>query len=624
MTSLDETLSSSAAGSGPPRTVWIRRFRMGQGALAIAVLVAAGLAAGLDPLGDWWFWIAATTVLTIAVVEPYYTGTTSALLFSLGALGAGLTADRAGVEALWTAYFVFAALVLAMAIVALVTGATAIGEAARWFATRFGRPLWLGLFAVSIELIRRAAAGSVTEAGYLALGSAVAVSIATPDWYRLAIAARPSLDRIATVETALEPNLVLVTTSQRLHPGAAVTVRGTASSNGVVIGNLAHKDGNRVQIALDRPWFEVVQGGGQPCSVHPRETSGEDAVAFVAEGSTDRSLCLRPLGGVVRGDALYWEESGQRRHLYQVVERELVRELWDGAAVVSERAAAVPLGTVEAGILVLGNAFPTPYSALYSAKQLSGVLPAGHERIGRIAGTRIPFGVSPESLRGHHMAILGMSGMGKSTIARRLMDMAALRSTVVAMDGTGEYRSRFGVVPWDPSVGLGTDGAWVYEPVGVQAERAADFIRQVMDTANGEYAVGAPRSRTLLIEEAHTFLPEWNFVAARGESDHVARSCRYILQARKFGISFILVSQRTAVISKSALSQCESYVVLRTLDETSLQYIEGVLGREFRATVAALGRYQAVCVGPAFSTQSPVVVDLDPYVTGNAPHPTSP
>lgn len=75
----------------------------------------------------------------------------------------------------------------------------------------------------------------------------------------------------------------------------------------------------------------------------------------------------------------------------------------------------------------------------------------------------------------------------------------------------------------------------------------------------------------------------------------------------------MLVSQRTAVISKSALSQCESYIVLRTLDETSLQYIEGVLGREFRDTVSGLSRYQAVCVGPAFSTATPVVVNLDSH-----------
>ena len=55
------------------------------------------------------------------------------------------------------------------------------------------------------------------------------------------------------METAVEPNLVLLTTEQRFAPGAAVRVEGTRVSQGVVIGNLAHKGGNRVQVALDRP-----------------------------------------------------------------------------------------------------------------------------------------------------------------------------------------------------------------------------------------------------------------------------------------------------------------------------------------------------------------------------------
>jgi hypothetical protein len=203
--------------------------------------------------------------------------------------------------------------------------------------------------------------------------------------------------------------------------------------------------------------------------------------------------------------------------------------------------------------------------------------------------------------------------MGKSTIARKIIDLLSAGSVVVALDGTGEYRSRFAMPTWNDSIGLTTPGAWVHEPGGVQAQKAAEFIDQVMTLAYGEYAAGTPLNRTLLLEEAHSYLPEWNFVAARNEFDYVAKSCRYILQARKFGLSFVLVSQRTAVISKSALSQCESYIVLRTLDETSLQYIEGVLGREFRDTVATLSRYQAVCVGPAFSTATPVVVNLDPH-----------
>lgn len=136
------------------------------------------------------------------------------------------------------------------------------------------------------------------------------------------------------------------------------------------------------------------------------------------------------------------------------------------------------------------------------------------------------------------------------------------------------------------------------EPAGEPALKAKEFIRLLMTDANEEYAEGIPHSRTLVLEEAHSYLPEWNFTASKSESDWVAESCRYILQARKVGISFILVSRRTAVISKSALSQCESYIIFRTLDLTSLEYIEGVVGPNMRDATSSLSRYQAICVGP--------------------------
>ena len=130
-----------------------------------------------------------------------------------------------------------------------------------------------------------------------------------------------------------------------------------------------------------------------------------------------------------------------------------------------------------------------------------------------------------------------------------------------------------------------------------------------MTAANTGFQGGVPSRRVLLIEEAHSFLPEWNF-ATRAEQDNVNESARFILQARKFGLSFVFVSQRTAVISKSALSQCENFLMSRTIDATSLDFMESVVGPEFRAALAGLRRYQALCVGPIFNTESPVIVDL--------------
>src|SRR5680860_67177 len=146
---------TASDGEFAPRLIWIRRIRIGQALLAIVVLAGASVLASTNPLTQWWFWVAATTSLTIAVVEPYFTGTTGALLFSLGALGAGLTANRHGVESLWVAHFALSGTVLAASLIAMAAGTGRLRDGARWLATRFGRPLWLGVSAVAIEILRQ-------------------------------------------------------------------------------------------------------------------------------------------------------------------------------------------------------------------------------------------------------------------------------------------------------------------------------------------------------------------------------------------------------------------------------------------------------------------------------------
>ena len=105
-------------------------------------------------------------------------------------------------------------------------------------------------------------------------------------------------------------------------------------------------------------------------------------------------------------------------------------------------------------------------------------------------------------------------------------------------------------------------------------------------------------------------LPEQN-ISDWDQKKRVGETTRDIMQSRKYGLTYLFVSQRTAVISKSALSQCESYIVLRTLDDTSLTYLEAIAGSVVRTVVPSLRRYQALCFGPAFNSENPVVIDLD-------------
>lgn len=557
--------------------------------------------------------MAVGTVVAIAIVEPYFTGTTAALVFGIAALGTAISAKHDGVKPLWVAYIVLALGIVVSSAITLLAGDGPLHDAAQWLSRRFGRPMWLGLTALVIEMLRMASHGSSAGAIHLAVGTLLAVILAVPPWYQILMLTGNNAGGIATAETAAEPNLLLLATENRLASGMVVEVVGTGRSRGVVVGNLAHKAGNRTLVALEKPWHDVVRASGQPCEISAVADPTGPPLAVVSEGTTERSLCIKPFGRISIGETVcVRDEQTDQQHLYQITSLELVRESWDSSTVIEQRARAAMLGSIQSGNLTFAPYLPLPYSLVYKASSVTAELPNGYERIGIITGTDVPVGVSVGHLRTHHLAILGMSGMGKSTISHKIVSFLKGESVVIAIDGTGEYRTRHGMRPWNDSVGLITAGSWVYEPGGVLAQRASQFIQNAMSAASTEYQQGRPRSRTILIEEAHSFLPEWNFSSFRNESDFVSLSCRYILQARKFGLSFILISQRTAVISKSALSQCESYIIFRTLDDTSLQYIEGVLGHGFRETVSGLSRYQAACVGPAFSTTTPVVVDLDP------------
>ncbi|MEB7504272.1 ATP-binding protein [Arthrobacter koreensis] len=596
--------------------------RISQAILAVGVLLLCGFVAGINPLTEWWFWTATTTVITAAIAEPYYTGPVAALLYGVGGLGAAIAASKQGVEFLWALYIVFAGLVIVSAVITLVAPEGRLSQVAQWFATRFGRPAWLGLAAVSIELLRAASERTLSTTGLVASGVLIATALSVPDWYRLFVALRPALGGFFLVEAAIEPNLLLVAGRTRLNAGQLVQVRGQRQVDGVVVGNLAHKSGNRIQIALtSSPWNEVASTSGEPVEMQVVESQEGPVLGLAIEGSTDVLLDVRSFGSLRRGDTVYWvDPKTSVRYLYQVLGLDLRRSDWDSAAAIAGNARAGLLGALDTTGIVVDQQLPSPFVPIFSAAGLDAALPEGYNRIGVVAGTRIPIGVSASSLRGHHLGILGMSGMGKSTIARRILETLSVGGVSVAMDATGEYASRYGLAPWDSANGLVTDGESVFEPQPGQgahnslAGQAQSFIDAAMVAATGEYAAGIPRPRSILIEEAHSFLPEWNF-AIRGESDYVAQSCRMILQARKYGVNFVLVSQRTAVISKSAISQCESYIILRTLDDTSLQYVESVVGAEYRDVAAGLKRYQAICVGPAFSTASPVVVDLDPMET---------
>ena len=115
----------------------------------------------------------------------------------------------------------------------------------------------------------------------------------------------------------------------------------------------------------------------------------------------------------------------------------------------------------------------------------------------------------------------------------------------------------------------------------------------------------------LVYEEAHSLVPEWNSVVSDGDKNATAASARAILQGRKFGLGCLLITQRTANVTKTILNQCNSIFAMRTFDDTGKEFLGNYIGSEYSRVLPSLKERHAVFFGKASSCDDPVMIRLN-------------
>ena len=115
----------------------------------------------------------------------------------------------------------------------------------------------------------------------------------------------------------------------------------------------------------------------------------------------------------------------------------------------------------------------------------------------------------------------------------------------------------------------------------------------------------------LVYEEAHSLVPEWNSVAFDGDKTATAGTARAILQGRKYGMGCLLITQRTANVTKTILNQCNTIFAMRTFDDTGKEFLSNYVGRDYAETLSSLPERQAVFYGRASSCENPVLIRLN-------------
>ena len=113
----------------------------------------------------------------------------------------------------------------------------------------------------------------------------------------------------------------------------------------------------------------------------------------------------------------------------------------------------------------------------------------------------------------------------------------------------------------------------------------------------------------LVLEEAHTFVP--GKAASAAERRAVATTKQIAQEGRKFGVGLLMISQRPSRLDETALSQCNSFIVMRMVNPADQQFVRRVietLGEEEARMLPDLDVGEALLSGQL--TNFPVLVRM--------------
>jgi hypothetical protein len=296
----------------------------------------------------------------------------------------------------------------------------------------------------------------------------------------------------------------------------------------------------------------------------------------------------------------------------------------------------------------------------------AGTVHEGDFIYGRVPGTQIQIGGPFSEYMDYHTAILGVTGSGKTELAFDLIRHVLTKKVkVVCIDLTARYEDRLkdlnhknlsisGELSTKLSEKLfeAETGAYGAGKEKQALQKFNDELRKEVSARVKEFLTHANHqlgvitldeiSNTkatlaitelyltcllhfardnadtcprvlIVVEEAHTVMPEPTTMGTDYDSRGVVGKIAQIaLQGRKYGVGLLVIAQRTATVSKTVLTQCNTMITLNCFDETSLGFLAKVYGEAHTQLIANLPRLNAVIFGRGVRSERPIVVEI-PY-----------
>lgn len=139
------------------------------------------------------------------------------------------------------------------------------------------------------------------------------------------------------------------------------------------------------------------------------------------------------------------------------------------------------------------------------------------------------------------------------------------------------------------------------------------FFNELFKIAKEHHSFG--KKICVVLEEAHTVIPEWNFIGIsdKTSSSLVNKIGQIALQGRKYDIGFLVIAQRTANVSKTVLTQCNTVIAFQEFDRTSSEFLSNYFGENIAKTLPNLKFRQAIAAGKAFKSNVPMIFEV-PFI----------
>ena len=287
-------------------------------------------------------------------------------------------------------------------------------------------------------------------------------------------------------------------------------------------------------------------------------------------------------------------------------------------------------------------------------------------QLGLIPGTKLPSVIDLHEAIGHHTSFLGVTGSGKSFLAREIIKEIQQDTKVICIDFNKEFSTTLtppptNIISDQNAIDISARIDWINDELNkfqnqqdkkqiltkqgeiinilhndilnflddktsnIKVFELPDvsntlgildytkyFFKVVFETAKEKLAANNPIRICIVLEEAHTIVPEWNFA---GTSDKASQSLvnsigQIALQGRKYGVGFFVIAQRTANVSKTVLTQCNTVICFQAFDETSFNFLGNYVGRDMIQALPNLKQYHAVVSGKALKSNLPLIIDL--------------